>query len=354
MSKKRILMIYRPVDKFLRGTGISAVEHRLKLKLIEDGFEVFCSKIILNIPPFHSVLSIIFYDIINPVLMVLANIKKGVTQIFFVDVAPCFFICPIKLLMPNAKITTLIHAYPEEKAIYLTYIRFLTKIAIFFSDNIICTTDENKEKLIEIYGDLIKKKIIVLSLGMTIDSPNDFKNEYPKKNIIPIFGYIGTSDQRKKLSRIVELMNFCSRKSLPLKIITAGPISVSYKNSFKSSISKYVQYEDRGVIHEDQKVTFFSDINAFIFPSQREGFGLPILESFYFKKPCIVYDDSSIPNILKEHCLKLENNLSNFIDIYNRIHNEFLTKEINDNYNLSLLFNWENYITFFRLQEKNK
>jgi len=342
---KRILVIYRPVDDYLKGTGISAVSYWLKKKMKDADFEVYDSEIILNIPPFHSFLSIIFYDIINPILMAIKFKKYNIDHVFFVDVAPCFFIYIVKLILPCKKITTLIHAYPEESGIYLDYIRLLTKIALIFSDSIICTTEENKQRILEKYGNKFAKKIMVFPLGLTISD----KGHYLDSNIGDdiCFGYLGTSDKRKRLDRIVNILNYSTISGMSFNLLTAGPISKDFQEEINKNLTKGVAYKHFGVISEQEKVVFFEKFNVFLFPTQREGFGLPIIESFYYKKPCIVFETASIPRILKERCFLLKDDLSNYEEIINLIKNNKSKEIIESNYAFSLTFDWSQYVNYF-------
>ena len=48
---------------------------------------------------------------------------------------------------------------------------------------------------------------------------------------------------------------------------------------------------------------FFKNADAFIFPTLNEGFGIPVLESFYFKKPLLCSNTSSLPEIAVDAAL---------------------------------------------------
>ena len=340
-------MIYRPVDEYLRGTGIAAVKHYLKRKLQDKGFEVFDLKKIFNVPPFYSIWSILVYDILVPFFTALTLWRKNTKHIFFVDVAPCLSIGLFKVLYPTKKITTLVHAYPEEHALYLDYIRLLTRMAVYFSDTIICTTQENRSRILDVLKIKNPEKIIVLPLGLTIDDSTECVLNEHKINPIPVFGYIGTSDQRKKLHRIIEMMQYSKRNHLPMKVVTAGPISQAFILQFTEACSEFVTYEHLGTIQEKEKPKFFAGIDAFFFPTAREGFGLPVLEAFFYRKSCIVFETASIPKILKDHCILCLEDLSNFKLIYKQISNSELEEKQSVNYVYAKTFDWQCYVDYF-------
>ena len=347
----KILIINRPVDNYVKGTGIAAVMFWLKKRLVDNDFKVIDCKKVWKIPTFHSIWSIIFYDIINPVLIALKYRNTKLDHVFFLDVSQCVSIFLIKRILKGTKITTLVHAYPEEKGLYLDYARCLTKIAIKHSDKIISTADENKKRLLKKYSWCTPDKIVVLPLGLTI-YPNQKKKDLklPIKKKVVTLGYLGASLYRKRLERLNDLMQHANKNNLPLTIITAGPIKPAFIDLFTSNISDIVNFYHFGLISEEEKVSFFSLIDAFIFPTEREGYGLPILESFYYKKPCIVFNKAKIPEILKSHCLLLNKDLNNFNNFYNNIKNNDnnLKSTTEHNYNYSLSFDWQCYIDYFR------
>ena len=52
-----------------------------------------------------------------------------------------------------------------------------------------------------------------------------------------------------------------------------------------------------GWISDDELIDCFSKANAFIFPSLSEGFGIPILEAFYYQVPTLLSNQGSLPEV---------------------------------------------------------
>ncbi len=64
----------------------------------------------------------------------------------------------------------------------------------------------------------------------------------------------------------------------------------------RSGLSKYVRWI--GYVDEEDKPLLYRNAEAFVFPSRREGFGLPPLEAMACGTPVIVSDSSSLPEIV--------------------------------------------------------
>ncbi len=52
-----------------------------------------------------------------------------------------------------------------------------------------------------------------------------------------------------------------------------------------------------GPISENDKQWYYQNCEAFVFPSLAEGFGLPVLEALYFKKPVFLSEYGSLPEV---------------------------------------------------------
>ncbi len=50
-------------------------------------------------------------------------------------------------------------------------------------------------------------------------------------------------------------------------------------------------------MNDDALVSLFSNADAFIYPSLWEGFGIPILEAFYYNVPVLCSNTASLPEV---------------------------------------------------------
>ena len=52
-----------------------------------------------------------------------------------------------------------------------------------------------------------------------------------------------------------------------------------------------------GWLSQESLNAYYAHAKAVIFPSLCEGFGIPVLEAFYFRKPLLVSNTSSLPEV---------------------------------------------------------
>ncbi len=62
-----------------------------------------------------------------------------------------------------------------------------------------------------------------------------------------------------------------------------------------------------GKVDDIAKQFYLSKCHAFVFPSIREGFGLPPIEAMHFGKPIFLSNKTSLPEIGGEHCYYWDN-----------------------------------------------
>jgi glycosyltransferase involved in cell wall biosynthesis len=112
----------------------------------------------------------------------------------------------------------------------------------------------------------------------------------------PYFFSIGDFHERKNFHLLVELMvHFPSHQ-----LVIAGNDTRDYGVKVKESIRR-AGLEDRvvlvGRVNDLAKQYYFEHCEALLFPSLREGFGLPPIEAMAFGKPVFLANTTSLPEI---------------------------------------------------------
>ena len=133
--------------------------------------------------------------------------------------------------------------------------------------------------------------------GNPISNILDTSNFTP--NIIsekPFFFSIGDFIERKNFQSIVKMMIHIT----DFNLIIAGNNDKPYGEEIKNCIVEN-KLENRvfltGKVSEIEKQYYLKNCTAFLFPSVREGFGLPPIEAMKFKKPVFLSAFSSLPEI---------------------------------------------------------
>jgi glycosyltransferase involved in cell wall biosynthesis len=103
---------------------------------------------------------------------------------------------------------------------------------------------------------------------------------------------IGARQPRKNTGRLISaFLKHKDKYNLPSKLIVIGENAKVYDHPS-------IIYT--GYVSDQEMVDLLAGSDAFVYPSLHEGFGLPILGSFYHKVPVITSNTSSMPEVAGE------------------------------------------------------
>lgn len=111
----------------------------------------------------------------------------------------------------------------------------------------------------------------------------------------PFFFSIGVVQRKKNFHVLLDLMKLLPEKHLYL----AGGYDTDYGRFIKGRIQEEAidNITLLGPVSNDEKAWYFSNCEAFLFPSLFEGFGLPVIEAMQFGKPVFSSDKTSLKEI---------------------------------------------------------
>lgn len=176
--------------------------------------------------------------------------------------------------------------------------------AIRNSDHIICISENTKNDLLKFLPDVDENKIAVI--------PNGISDDYfvlPQENIsvnLPFekneyLLYVGSRDHYKNFDLVLDVI-----ASSKFKLVIAGkPLN----NLEKTIINKKIaieKYKCLNNISNQNLNLLYNNAFALLYPSSYEGFGIPVLEAQKAGCPVIAYNGSSIPEIIGDTPLLLD------------------------------------------------
>lgn len=117
--------------------------------------------------------------------------------------------------------------------------------------------------------------------------------------------YLGGYEIHKNVPTLLQAYTYVARglgESYPLVLAGKKPDAVSdvypdYDGIIeRAGLSKYVRWI--GYVDEEDKPLLYRNAEVFVFPSRREGFGLPLLEAMACGTPVVAGNGGSLPEII--------------------------------------------------------
>lgn len=219
-----------------------------------------------------------------------------------------FFESPLVPLKNKAVRTSLRTAYTNAR-----FKRILARS--LKSAHVILAVSESTKKDVEKYFHTKPSKTKVALLGVNQQAAKTDKTEtdvtMPTK---PYLLFVGAGDARRSIEDAIAAFNnlkaegydiqfvlvgenFKSPKTIPNIIVRNAVLTSSYKQDILTM----------GYIDDTIKQKLYKAAIAFVYPTQYEGFGIPVLESMLLECPIVSYKNSSIPEVGGEYAYYANN-----------------------------------------------
>lgn len=113
------------------------------------------------------------------------------------------------------------------------------------------------------------------------------------------FLFVGRLETKKNLVRLIEAFGDFVRRHGDYRLVLAGKRGVGFEKVLAKvdELGLMDKVVMPGYIDEQEKAVLYKYCRAFVFPSLYEGFGLPLLEAFYYRKPILCSNVSSLPEV---------------------------------------------------------
>ena len=214
--------------------------------------------------------------------------------------------------------------------------------AIRNSDYIICISENTKKDLLKFLPDVNEHKIHVIYNGIS----DDYKPLYSKEqnNIVSFDPYtfvlfVGSRSKYKNFDLAVEAI---SKTNLNLVIV--GPELTKEESDFLNNKLGKDKYSHKKNVSNKELNILYNHAFCLLYPSSYEGFGIPVIEAQKTGCPVIAYNGSSIPEIIGDtplllNDLSVETILSKLDIIRDNRQREYIIEKGMEN---ASQFTWEN------------
>ena len=188
--------------------------------------------------------------------------------------------------------------YPE----YYSRLEFMRqRIALFintkFSQKIITVSYFTKEKILE-HLKIDENKIDVINIGIKIDKNIKSIEVSVVKNKKYIF-YIGRIEYKKNILNQIKAFEIFNKEFPEYKLVLAGPDGYG-ASEINEKIKSNKNIIRLGFVSEGEKKYLFENASIFTFVSFYEGFGIPILEAFYYETPIVTSSSTATAEVLSD------------------------------------------------------
>jgi glycosyltransferase involved in cell wall biosynthesis len=192
------------------------------------------------------------------------------------------------------------------------YLNWSTKFAVKKATKIIVPSSATKNDLINFFNCPVEK-IAVVEHGF--DAPKISNKEIDKvfknSDVFKFFNitdqnpyilFVGRLESKKNLCRLVQAFKSFSDINGNYKLVLAGKRGIGFDQLLKTikNLDLFDKIIMPGYVSEEEKVALYKNCKVFAFPSLYEGFGLPILEAFYYGKPVLTSHVSCLPDVAGE------------------------------------------------------
>lgn len=173
----------------------------------------------------------------------------------------------------------------------------LTHRAIKNSDYLICISENTKKDLLKLVPDARNKPILVIYNGVSNDyHPSSIMDDKMNNYLL----FVGGRQGYKNFDYAVEMAANSNRK-----LLVCGNELTNNELGLLNSVLGYTNYKFVLRPSNNELNRYYNSVEALIYPSSYEGFGIPVLEAQRAGCPVIALNASSIPEIIGDTPLLL-------------------------------------------------
>ncbi len=202
--------------------------------------------------------------------------------------------------------------------------------------HIITVSSNTKKDLLHFFPEIDEKIVTRIYLGCDIEH-QEIKNKGNHPNYLL---YVGSREGYKNFDFLIDALSTVLNKNLLLYTSGSPYTPEEIAKMEKAGIFDFVQ---RKFVSDEELAKLYAEAKALLFPSEYEGFGLPIVEALKNNCPIILTKCSCFPEIAGEAGIYFENrNKDSFIEALSKLENqEFIANKISEGQKRLQYFSWK-------------
>jgi glycosyltransferase involved in cell wall biosynthesis len=177
---------------------------------------------------------------------------------------------------------------------YLHNVENIVTVSSFVKNDILATYPKISEEKISIACNGVREGFRPLSK----EEQQEVKTQFSQGQ--DYFFYVGAVHPRKNVHRLIQAFDlFKGQSKHPMKLLIGGRFAWQtgeVKAAFESAVHQK-DIEFLGYLPEEQLFQLMGAATALTYPSNFEGFGIPVLEALYCDIPVITSNVSSLPEV---------------------------------------------------------
>ena len=324
------------------GDGRERYTINLRNKLVKYGVEIhfpFPKSIKYCSTTFRSISGLIRFDLLSLPVLLFRKPEFDICHATFPQQGLSFSLVKNRNLIVTAHHVDDQQDFPRglRFALFQNYFKTAYNIATKYSRHIIAVSEQTKQELISKLN-IPEEKITVVHSGVD-ERFHPFKK---KESEVRTIGYLGSLTKRKNVDYLIQVFKILKQKypkfKIQLEIYGIGP---EYHNLLRSTRQcKDVKF--KGFASEQKIVEIYNTFDVFVFPSQHEGFGLPILEAQRCGVPVFVRKTAKIPDEIKKYAVQCKTMTDMAKDIFTLLSDESSYKKVSkEGFDYSKQFTWD-------------
>jgi glycosyltransferase involved in cell wall biosynthesis len=210
-----------------------------------------------------------------------------------------------------------VHGYITKNSwLKIAYFKLMLRVIARKAKFIFAVSETTRNDLLAELGQHFSGKVGVTLEGPIVRTPPSGQNSsqsltLPEKFIL----YVGDRRPHKNIKRIIDLFTLLKEdNSYPGSLLLVGSTK-NHDFNVEDYVGNRPDIQVVGLVDDSSLATLYQRMDALVFLSKYEGFGLPVVEAGLFGKKMIISDGGSLPEVAPPWAFMLPNNsvLSRFI-----------------------------------------